>query len=343
MTCKILIVGDCYEQQDRIMGKPFTGHAGRELMHMLQLAGVNSNDCAYTAVFRHEPMDGDVESFFLPKAEHKSSPYPGIKFKNKLHHVKPEFESSLADLRAEIEQLKPNLVLALGSVALWATSGETSINAKRGTIMACSLVPEQKLLATLHPKAVLRLWSSRPTAIADLQKAAYEGSFPEFRRLRRELWLEPTLDDIREFKSKYLDGCSLLSFDIETIPVRRQITCIGFAGSIDRAICIPFVDKRRDGYSYWPSARDEVRAWTLVREILDGPEPKLGWNGLYDMQWLWRVCGIPTRNYLHDGTFLHHALQPELKKSLGYCASIYTNEPAWKDMRTKDFTEKRDD
>jgi hypothetical protein len=32
---------------------------------------------------------------------------------------------------------------------------------------------------------------------------------------------------------------------------------------------------------------------------------------------------------------LHHALQPEVQKGLGFLGSIYTEEPAWKIMRPR--------
>jgi hypothetical protein len=37
---------------------------------------------------------------------------------------------------------------------------------------------------------------------------------------------------------------------------------------------------------------------------------------------------------------LHHALQPESEKGLGFLGSVYTNEASWKLMRTS--TIKRD-
>ena len=40
----------------------------------------------------------------------------------------------------------------------------------------------------------------------------------------------------------------------------------------------------------------------------------------------------------------HHALFPEMQKSLGFLGSIYTEIPAWKMMRNKkNMKEKRDD
>jgi len=41
---------------------------------------------------------------------------------------------------------------------------------------------------------------------------------------------------------------------------------------------------------------------------------------------------------------LHHAMQPEMEKGLGFLGSLYTNEPSWKFMRTDhDNLKKGDD
>ena len=85
--------------------------------------------------------------------------------------------------------------------------------------------------------------------------------------------------------------------------------------------------------SYWPNAADEVRAWKFIRHVMNSPIPKLGQNFLYDMQYLWKVARIPTRNFRHDTMLLHHALYPGMQKSLAFQGSIYTFEPAWKGLR----------
>ena len=45
----------------------------------------------------------------------------------------------------------------------------------------------------------------------------------------------------------------------------------------------------------------------------------------------------------HDTMLLHHSLQPEMLKGLGFLASVYADEGAWMEMRTKKGTIKQDD
>jgi len=70
--------------------------------------------------------------------------------------------------------------------------------------------------------------------------------------------------------------------------------------------------------------------------------PKLFQNGLYDVAFLWRAYGIRVRACTEDTMLLHHALQPESLKGLGYLGSIYTDHGPWKSERKKHETIKRD-
>jgi DNA polymerase I-like protein with 3'-5' exonuclease and polymerase domains len=173
-------------------------------------------------------------------------------------------------------------------------------------------------------------------------KARREAEFPDVRRPYREIWIEPSLDDIDRFFREYVRECDLLSVDIETAGTR--ITCIGFAPSSSMGIVIPFDDSRTKSGSYWPTIADERKCWRLVRSILEDPSiPKLFQNGAYDISFLLRAYGIRTFGATHDTMLLSHSLQPEALKGLGYLGSIHTDEGAWKFMREKYETIKRED
>jgi len=171
-------------------------------------------------------------------------------------------------------------------------------------------------------------------------KAKRESTYPEIRRPPREIWIEPTLSDIRDFIERYIVGCNLLSVDIETSGSR--VTCIGFAPTNSVAIVIPFDDARSKDGSYWPTREDESKCWAIVRRVLeDRSIRKLFQNGSFDVSFLLRAYGIKTMGCAEDTMLLSHALQPEALKGLGYLGSIYSSESAWKSMRVKNDTIKR--
>lgn len=187
---------------------------------------------------------------------------------------------------------------------------------------------------------MLRQWSLRPIILSDLEKAAKQMEFPEFTRPEREVWIEPTLSDLYEFEQRYIAQSNEISIDIEN--PGGVFTCIGFAPSIDRAIVVPFYDATKADASYW-SLEDEREVWKWVRRICGTPRKVyVGQNFLYDAHVLLRELGIPTAHN-EDTMLMHHAMQPELEKGLGFLGSIYTEEPAWKFMRKKKSRKKEDE
>src|SRR6202035_4611285 len=226
------------------------------------------------------------------------------------------------------------LIVCLGNSALWALAGRTGITKLRGTTCVSShIVSGYKLLCTYHPAAVARQWELRPTTIADLSKINKEKEFPDVRRPKCEIWIEPDLQDIQTFISSYItNGCKILSVDIETSG--NQITCIGFAPRSNLAIVIPIYDERTTTRSYWATAELERRCWNLICEVLEDQSiSKVFQNGLYDIAFLWRAYGIKVMGATEDTMLLHHALQPESLKGLGYLGSIYTDHGPWKSER----------
>lgn len=335
----IVIVGEAWGENEERERAPFVGASGYELTRMLSEAGIDRTQCHLTNVFNLHPKGNDILTFCggLRDALPGYPPLTGSKY------VRAEFAPELERLGDELLACNPNLVVALGNTPLWALCGHSGITKFRGaTKLSTCTVEGFKILPTFHPSAVLHQWTMRPIVVMDFMKAERESHYAELRRARREIWIEPTIEDIRTFTDRYIRGSRILSVDIET--AGTGITCIGFAPDKERAIVIPFHDPRRPGRSYWSTASDESHAWTLVGNTLrDESIPKLFQNGLYDIAFLWRYAGIPVKGAREDTMLLHHALQPEMLKGLGFLASVYADEGAWKEMRTKKETSKRDD
>jgi uracil-DNA glycosylase len=353
---KIAIVGEAWGAEEAQVGLPFVGSSGRLLNQMLEEAGIERQDCFVTNVFNLQPKapfpnpknlkDNDVRNLCTTKALSKV-PMPEM---SKGEYLQDQYWPEVVRLYKELADVKPNLVIALGNSAVWALTGTHGIRKIRGTVSQASRggsgVTGLKLLPTYHPAAVLRDWSMRSVVVADLMKAERQSHFPDIRRPRRELWLEPSISHIKLFYEHYvLKNCSVLSADIETAGA-DQITCVGFAPTPERAIVIPFVDNRKPNGSYWPTPELEAEAWGWVARYMLHPEKPeievLGQNFLYDINWLWTLLGITPANFLRDTMLKHHAYNPELEKGLGFLGSVYTDEPAWKTMRGKGlFTIKR--
>lgn len=327
----MVIVGEAWGEQEERERAPFVGPSGWHLTQMLAEAGIHRADCYLTNCFNLRPKPtNDIENLCQKEPSGKPSLKAG-------KYLRPEFFPELDRLYEEVRSRKPNLVLCLGGTATWAFTGNSAISKVRGTITQASQgVPGQKILPTYHPAAVLREWSLRHVTVLDFFKARREAEFPEVRRPKRTVYIEPSLSDIEWFINEHLINADQITFDIET--AADQITCIGFAPSPSVALTIPFCDPRQPNGSFWKTPAEEQMAWELVRRILALPQPKVGQNGLYDIHFLWRGYGITVVNYADDTMLLHHSLQPECEKGLGFLGSVYTNEASWKLMRTRGKT-----
>lgn len=372
---RVLLLGEAWGESEAEAGVPFVGASGRELWRLLgQAWGEDARHAAavraffrsrawwaepeaeewlaeagigMTNVLNLRPQDNRLGNICGPTpARFRGVPLAplgrsGPNFPFGAHLRQDIAERELERLQGELDETRPNLVVALGNTALWALSGQQNISSVRGaTAQARLLRPGQKFLATYHPAGVLRQWSWRPIVLADLIKAKREGETPEIVRPRRRVLVSPTIDEVREWVQRVLaDRPEVLSADCETRA--GQITMVSFATTPGEALVVPFVVPETMA-RYWPREL-EVQAWGLVRDLLESPIPKLGQNFIYDLQYFLRV-GIKPRECVHDLMLLHHGLFPELQKGLGFLGSIYTDEASWKLLRRqRPDTEKRDE
>lgn len=303
---------------------------------MLSEAGIHRADCFLTNVFNLRPVNNDIETLCT---KDRVGNLPALKAGK---YLRADYFGELKRLHSELHNLKPNITILLGNTAAWAMLGSSGISKIRGTVTKGSVFPASKYLPTYHPAAVLRQWDLRHVTVLDLMKARRESEFPEIRRPERVVYIDPSLSDMEWYYDNFLARAESISFDIET--AGNQITCIGFAPDSGSALVIPFVDPRKPNCCFWPTLDEEEKAWEFVWRVLDLPCPKLAQNGLYDIHFLWRGYGIPVRNYEDDTMLLHHSLQPESEKGLGFLGSVYTNEASWKMMRLRGKTTiKRDE
>ena len=344
---KIVFCGESWGESEARLQSPFVGAAGQELFRLLHGAGYPVSFLPYTFnspvrmmnlweksgivllnVFNARPPDNEVEFFYTRE---QSTSFPARRFDNKIHYVKPEYESHVKLLHDTLQQLKPNCIVALGNTALWALGLPATISKMRGNVVESSF---GKVLATYHPASVLRKWNQRVITILDLHKALRESESPSISTLAREIWTRPSLEDLSRWWEFYGVSCKLLAFDIETIN-NRQISEISFASDSTHAIHIPFFYKESKQYiNYWPNTQEEFSAWRFVKMVLESDIPKIGQNCIqYDTYWLLKEMNITVKNIQHDTMQLAHCWQPELEKSLGFLGSIFLDERSWKGIR----------
>lgn len=347
----LFILGEAYGTNEAKIDKPFVGASGIELLRMLDESGniqLTADDAEYmrrfwregkpelldciwnmhpeiyrSNVFMQHPPGNKLEWFCGPKSEGIEG-YPALV---KSKYVRREFIHELERLGDELVNVDPNLVLCLGNSALWALAGKTGVSKLRGTTCySTHTASDFKLLSTYHPAAILRQWELRPVAVMDFFKCAREKEYPDIRRPKRQIWIEPTLMDLDLFYKSHIAGCDILSVDIEN--PGGPISCVGFAPSPALALVVPIT---KNGRSYWKTTEEEVACVRWIKSVLeDATIKKVFQNGMYDIAVLYRWWGIMVAGANDDTMLCHHAMQPESLKRLDFLGSCYTDEGAWK-------------
>lgn len=347
--CKIAFVFDFPTTDEQRLGEIMVGSTGKMFHKMCEILELNVENCLLTHALAQKPPQENPAHFFMNKKNYSKfskenkwrSKYPV----NGFGFLKSEYESELERLQNELNACAPNIIIAMGSLALWALTGLDKIGTYRGTILKSDLTGGTKVMPTFSPSAVIRNFDFRPIVLADIKKAVEESNTPEIKIKERELWIEPTIEDLQSFEESFIkenNEDEPLSFDIET--AGGFITCIGFAPNDSTALVIPFKDKRNVLQNYWTDVAHERQAWAWIKRILENDKiTKVAQNQTYDVSWLEYKHNIKVAGTIHDTMHAQHALQPEQQKGLGFLGSIYTNEGAWKTMAKFSKSTKRDE
>lgn len=314
-TAKIVIVGEAPCAEETLRQQPFVGASGQELTKMLHEAGISRTECFITNVCPYQPPGNNINAFFLD-GEAREQPGPLI-------------QEGIERLRNDLAEIQPNVVIALGDVALRVLTGMSGITSWRGSVMQCAFDPTLKVVPTIHPAAILRMWEWRHVAVNDLRRARAESEYREIRWPEWYFELSPSFDAIQSRLAYLLDlaarGPLKLAVDIETI--RHCIACVGIAWSPNHAICIPF----RTRAEFW-SPEEELAIVLTLRELLTHENVRVvGQNFLYDAQYFARYFGFVPR-LTDDTMFQQHVLLAGEPKDLAYLASLYCEfYQYWKD------------
>lgn len=288
----ILIVGESPGDVEEYEGKPFVGPSGELLTNTLNSYGILRSDVAFANLsqFRPEGNRFDV-------------------LENSL-----ELLSGQEDIETIIRTKKPNLVLALGAMPFSFLTGknpdETRISRWRGSVV--SGYNNTKVLASYHPSYIIRNSDKLYEFSADICRAVEQSLFRELPKLQRDFYAAPTGEQLIELIEKY-KRAETLAVDIESVKGKTIILCVGFADSRNHSICLPYT-----GY-YIP----------YIQELLSSSARKIFHNGIFDTEML-LYNGLTVNNYCEDTFSQHHALEPELPRSLDFLCSIYTYQPYYK-------------
>ncbi|HEY9732418.1 MAG TPA: UdgX family uracil-DNA binding protein [Drouetiella sp.] len=134
---QILFVGEQPGDMEDKAGHPFVGPAGKLLDRALEAADLQRAECYFTNTVKHFKFEW--------------------RGKRRLHKTPRQIEinACLPWLRAEINTVKPDVIVLLGATAAKAVFGKDfKITQQRGQLLQSDLAP--KVMATVHPSSILR-------------------------------------------------------------------------------------------------------------------------------------------------------------------------------------------
>jgi len=308
---RIVIVGEAPGSEEVKAGRPFVGAAGRLLDKHLETAGINRSTCYITNVIKEKPYNNDVGPF--------------IKFSKKGVEKSESYNTYHAYLQEEINNIDPNLIIAVGNVSLYALTGEQGITKWRGSkLQATPAFKNRKVIPIIHPAAALRQVLFEYYIGRDLYKCAKSADTPDLDLPVRNLQVSPTCQEVLDF-IEMCRSSDLTAFDIEVS--RGEMSCISLAPYPEEAMTIPFMS---GGSPTFKLIEEDAIMQALAAFLADPTCRKVAHNSYFDCSFLLEHYGF-TFASVEDTMIAFALLYPDFPKSLAFCTSLYTDEPYYKD------------
>lgn len=299
----LFLVGEAPGREEDDAGQPFIGGAGRVLNALLHNAGILRQDCFVSNTVRCRPPNNRT----------------------------PELDELVAcqgNLRREIDEVKPRLIVSLGDTAAALLTGQ-AVSTYRGSIVkGIGPATGYKVLITYHPAFVMRMRTMFPVVEWDLKKArTYDPLTYDY---HEHYNYHPTRGDI-ELTFKHIQDLNLeVAVDIETAgdkeegdkddalnPFKGEIIGIAFAWG--------------KGLAMQLDASTMIANWDLVHEFLSSYPKQIYANNKFDRGYVWRTRDCRPQ-HLWDVQTAMHLIYPAMPKKLDFLRSIYTNVAPYKQV-----------
>lgn len=340
----VVVIGDCPLDLEMKSGKAFSSQSSGLLFSELGKVGVSRLHIHALYLFNFRPEKGDLSALFhtpgLPVSEYTAWP------QSKKDSILNFAYQDLLNLREDIKEINPSLIICTGRWAMYFLTGETTVaDTKKspwGTLLKWrashlklgkfwNYDKPHVLIPILPQQAIWNLPEYRLTIQQDylrtgiLGKAAIKGEIYEYTEEAQgyEFLTGNTFQETKDFLVTELlklqeEKDLYYAVDVETRQGYHD--CVGIATSPHRAICIPWASI--DSPLYW-SESEEIELTSLLREFLNHPNCKqIGQNYWYDMQYFWRDLGVRTKPAI-DTMVQQHTMFAGMEKNLAFLCSMY--------------------
>lgn len=294
---------------------PFVGPAGQAQDECLMMAGIARLDCYLTNVIKD--LDRPLKHY--------------IDLSGKYYSISEDGWTYINELKEELIQLNPNVVVAYGNVPLVALCNRKGITNWRGSILESTLVPGLKVIPTFHPATIIQPkfnFLNKPLICFDLKRALHESKFKELRREPRNIRIKPSFAEAKAcLETAYQHGLHGQTIDLDIEVINEEVDCISFAWNPNNAISIPF--RCNDG-DYFPPDQ-ELEIMLLVAAIIEDERVSIGGaNFTFDTQFLLHRYGIRPRGSIHCTQIAQKIAFPDYFGRLDFVTSMHTDIPYYK-------------
>ncbi len=315
---KMFFLGEAPGEIEEQTGLPFQNPhgAGRVFNLILSQVGINRRDVRIRNVALVRPKANNMGEYF-----HDS----------KCTIPKPELIAWIEELRTELEESRPNVVVAMGAYALWALTGMKRIKESRGYVMESTLVPGLKVIPTYHPQAVNYEWKLFGVSVFDVKKAYFHSENPK----------------VPADKTRYIAPASFEMFMDYLETIRKAKKRFAFDIEAHVGTAFPYLlgvsDNNNYGMSFWNmknnvptiAPRQEAQLWHKLAQL--GKECEvIMHNASYDKAVMWLHHGVLFENVWMDTLIASHVVFPEFPRDLGFLGSIILDVQPWKNLAKVD-------
>lgn len=210
-------------------------------------------------------------------------------------------------------------LIPMGELALNFTCGVNKIENYRGTLIPANKFPSMKCIPTFDTRYLYNTdGNMEPILVRDVHFAMQESKIKGIHFPEQKITI---FNDIRKTEKFFSDVSGItapVAADIETNG-KAIMTAYGVATSKTEAFVVPY---------------DFLKIPTVLRSIArfaNSGTPLIFHNAGFDCLHNAYYYRIFNRNIFFDTMLAQHSCYPTLPKGLGFCSSLYTKAPYWKD------------